>query len=250
MVLLEGPSGLSKEGPAKWISTKIAESVRAKVILVTWYSRGTNVEDLVSATRLFGDYVVGVVVNGVSELSQRVVSTEFVPALKEAGLKVIGAIPEMRDLVSITVQDLVKKLNGRYALEFNGDDGLIENIMVGANVVDAPGYPAGPIYYGTKNNKVVIAKGDRPDFQWSALDTDTKCVILTGDHEPIPYVMEKAKETKIPLVVVETDTLATLDVLEGVLSTPRLDQVKKLDKFQALVEENLDLDLLDRELKV
>ncbi len=250
LVLLEGPDGVRDEGSAKWVSTKIAEAVGAKVILVTWYSRDINVEDLVSVTNLFGDSVVGSVVNGISELNQRVVSTEFVPALKEAGLKVIGAIPEMREMVSITVQGLVEKLNGRYALQFNGGDDLIGNIMVGANVVDAPGYPAGPIYYGTKDDKVVIAKGDRPDFHWSALDTDTRCVILTGNQEPIPYVIEKAKETKIPLVVVETDTLATLDALERVLATPRLDQAKKLEKLQSLVQENLDLNLLDRELKI
>ena len=49
--------------------------------------------------------------------------------------------------------------------------------------------------------------------------------------------------------MVERDTLDVLDALEEIMSSPRLDQPAKLEKFQALVEETLDLAPLDAMLE-
>ena len=121
--------------------------------------------------------------------------------------------------------------------------------MIGANLLDAEGFPAGPEYFGRKDKKAVIAKGDRPDFQWAAMDTPTRCLILTGNFDPIPYVVEKARELQIPLAVVERDTLDTLDAIEEILASPGLDATAKLDEFSSLVGGVLDTDPLDQLLE-
>ena len=250
VLLVEAPGGLGSDSPGKLVSPTISAAAQARVLLVVRYTRSLDKEEVISAAMLFGEALLGVVVNSVSQLSWRLASTSFAPSLTDAGLRVLGLIPETRTMLSISVQDLVERLNGRYVTKANGSDDLIENVMVGANLMDAPGYPAGLEYFGRKKNKAVIAKGDRPDFQWAAMDTPTSCIILTGNYEPIPYVIEKAKETGIPLVVVEKDTLDTLHALEEILAVPRFDQVKKLERFQSLVEENLDLPALDAALGI
>ena len=250
VLLIEASGGLREDSPSRALSTSIAKAVKAKVLLVVRYSRDLAAENVVSTARLFGKGLLGVVINAVPQLSWRVASNSFAPSLRDAKLTVLGLIPESRAMLAISVQDLVEKLNGRYVLKTNGSDELIENVLVGANVLDAPGHPAGPEYFGIRENKAVITRGDRPDIQWAALDSHTSCIILTCNQEPIPYVVEKAKEKKIPLVVVERDTLDTLDTLENVLATSRFDNMQKLNRFQALVEENVDLAALDSTLKV
>ncbi|MEE9199051.1 MAG: DRTGG domain-containing protein, partial [Dehalococcoidia bacterium] len=248
VLLVEASGGLREGGPGRRLSPDICQALQAKALLVVRYSRDLEMEQVVSAAEPFGKALLGVVINAVPQMSWRMASTSFGPSLRDAGLRVLGLLPESRALLGISVQDLVERLRGRYALKINGSEELIENVMVGANVLDAPGHPAGPAYFGLKENKAVITRGDRPDIQWAALDTPTRCIILTGNHEPIPYVTEKAREREVPLVVVEQDTLDTLDAVEEVLAAPRFDLGRKLQSFQALVEENLDLADLDSSL--
>lgn len=87
---------------------------------------------------------------------------------------------------------------------------LVENLMVGAMCVD----PA-PLYFDIKSKKAVITRGDRADIQLGALETSTKCLILTGGTKPIPSVMQRAEEKKVPIIMVENDTPTTLAELEA-----------------------------------
>ena len=219
-------------------------------VLVVAFSRDLDPDSIKSAADSLGDSLVGVIVNRVPTLGLRVAEQELKPALETAGLRVLGLVPEGRALFGITVDDLVARLEGRYALEAEGRNELVEHVMVGANVLDAEDFPAGPEYFGQRDKKAVIAKGDRPDFQWAAMNTPTRCLILTGDFQPIPYVLERAKELQVPIAVVEKDTLDTLDAIEDILSGPGLDGETKLREFTSLVESAVDISALDEALGV
>ncbi len=219
-------------------------------ILVVAFSRNLDPDSIKSAAESLGDSLVGVIINRVPTLGARVAEHELKPALELAGLRVLGLVPEGRALFGITVDDLVARLEGRYALEAEGRNELVEHVMVGANVLDAEDFPAGPEYFGQRDKKAVIAKGDRPDFQWAAMNTPTRCLILTGDFQPIPYVLERAKELQVPIAVVEKDTLDTLDAIEDILSGPGLDGETKLREFTSLVESAVDISALDEALGV
>ena len=234
IVLIEGTTGQSAD-PS---------------VLIVAFSRDLDPDSVKSAAESLGDSLVGVIVNRVPTLGNRVAEQELKPALEAAGLRVLGLVPEGRVLYGITVDDLVARLEGRYALEAEGRNELVEHVMVGANVLDAEDFPAGPEYFGQRDKKAVIAKGDRPDFQWAAMNTPTQCLILTGDFEPIPYVLERAKELQVTIAVVEKDTLDTLDAIEEILSGPGLDGDAKLQQFTALVESSIDTAALDQALGV
>ena len=225
------------------------DSTKASLLVVS-FSRDLHAESVKSAAQSLGDGLVGVIVNRVPTLGARIAEETLKPALESAGLRVLGIVPEGRALFGITVDDLVARLEGRYALEAEGRDLLVEHVMVGANLLDAEDFPAGPEYFGQRDKKAVIAKGDRPDFQWAAMNTPTRCLILTGDFEPIPYVLERAKELQVTIAVVEKDTLDTLDAIEEILSGPGLDGEAKLREFSALVESSIDTSALDEAMGV
>ena len=230
--------------------TKASDSHADASVLVAGFSRDLDPNAVKSASETLGDGFLGVIINRVPTYGGRAAQIDLKPALEAAGLTVLGLLPEARVLYGITVDDLIKGLEARYALELENGDALVEHVMVGANVLDAEDFPAGPDYYGQRSNKAVIGRGDRPDFHWSAIDTPTRCVILTGNFEPIPYLLSKAEDRQVPVAVVDKETLDVMDALEEIFNGPALDSQAKLTAFTSIVESSVDTPTLDAALGV
>ncbi len=114
-----------------------------------------------------------------------------------------------RKPAGISISELAKCLDGEI-LNFPEKSGeMVENLIVGAMCVDPS-----PLYFDVKSNKAVITRGDRADIQLGALNTSTKCLILTGGTRPIPSVMQQATEKGVLVMLVKKDTPATLADLE------------------------------------
>jgi hypothetical protein len=112
----------------------------------------------------------------------------------------------------LSVGELAKHLGGEILNCPERSEELVENLMVGALSVDS-----GLDYFRRKANKAVITRGDRPDLQMAALETSTKCLILTGAIRPMPIVLHRAIEKGVPIIVVEEDTISTLRRIEEAL---------------------------------
>ena len=140
---------------------------------------------------------MGVVVNAVPQSRMEFVSEALTGFLAGKGIKVYAVLPEDRLLASVSVAELVERLNGRVIVGQDHMDDLVENVMVGAMSVENA-----LNYFRRKPNKVVITGGDRPDIQILALETSTKCLILTGNLEPSPMILGRAEELSVPVVLV------------------------------------------------
>ena len=89
------------------------------------------------------------------------------PLFNNAGIPVLGEIPEDRALLTITIGEVAAAIQGEILNNAEKSPELVENIMLGAMSVDS-----GLEYFGRKGNKAVIVKNDRPDLQLAALETD------------------------------------------------------------------------------
>jgi hypothetical protein len=107
--------------------------------------------------------------------------------------------------------------------------------MVGEMVVDS-----GLDYFGRKAAKAVVVRADRPDMQMAALETSTKCLVLTGGAEPVDYVRYKAEEKGVPLILTKSDTATVVQRIEEALDGARFGQEKKMTKLAEILERNLD----------
>jgi BioD-like phosphotransacetylase family protein len=139
-------------------------------------------------------------------------------------------------LLAVTVGDVVSHLDGRFVAGKDFTDGLVEHFMVGGL-----GRDPGDLYFRTRENKAVIIRGDRPDIQMSALTTPTKCILLTKGIKPIEYVKYEAEREEVPLVVVEPDTLTTMDLLNTLQDGAQFDHPAKVERLGQLLTEHLDL---------
>ena len=81
-------------------------------------------------------------------------------------------------------------------------------------------------------------------MQLAALETSTRCLILTGGQHPSTVVLNRACEVGVPIVVVEPDTLSTVRTVEQIFGRTYLRQEKKSAHFGNILEERFDFERL------
>ncbi|GIT58485.1 MAG: hypothetical protein Ct9H300mP19_04330 [Dehalococcoidia bacterium] len=128
-------------------------------------------------------------------------------------------------------------LDGQFLSGGDQSDQLLDNFLIGGLVLDW-----GPFYFATRTNTGVIVRGDRPDVQLAAIQTDTtRALLLTKGVRPVEYVIYEAGQRGIPLIVVPG---STHDVAEKLGKGPQpqvgFDHEDKLHRMVELVSEHLE----------
>ena len=235
-VLVEGPSLVTADGIASSISSELAALLDARVVLIVRYGPGLNVDQVLEACEPFGQRLLGVFINYVTQYRERHIRLELAPAIESRGVKFLGAIPEDRLLSSVTVGQIAQHLDGQWVFGEDGAQELVENFLIGGNIMDR-----GTTYFGRKEGTTVIVRGDRPDIQLAALSVPVTCLVLTGGHEPIQYVYYQAEQQGVPLFVVQTDTISTAHALDTVLDRSTFHHPRKLERFKELTQVCVDV---------
>lgn len=221
----------------------IVEALDARVIFVESYSQGLAKAKFIDECKGFEKHLLGVVLNKVPRGRVKQVRNEISTQLGEGEINILGVLPEDRVLFSLTVGELAEHVQGEILNCAEKSAELVDNFMLGAMCVDP-----GPQYFGRKTNKAVVVRGERPDMQLAALETSTKCLILSGNTAPIPDVVYRAEDKGIPIILVKGDTMATVTSIEDALSKTRFNQEKKLPKLAEIMEQYFDFQALYRGL--
>ncbi len=235
VVIVEGVCEQSR------VSYRIAAALDARVIFVEGYAK--ELLKNMDSYKEFVGYLLGVVLNKVPQSQAEHVSSEIVPQFDKAGIDVLGVLPEDRILSTLTIGELAEHLQGEILNCTERSAELVENFMLGAMYVD-------PVteYFGRKTNKAVVLRGKHPDMQLAALETSTKCLILTGNAAPIPAVLYQAEAKNIPIILVKGHSVVTVTGIEDALAKVRFNQEKKLPKLSEIVESHLDFQTVYRGL--
>ena len=231
VVLVEAMVGQTPDDTLSKDTYGAVKEMQAKTIAVEAYSGEAS--KYIDVYKGFGDSLLGVVINKVPESQLKQVKEEA----EAAGVKVLGVIPENRTLLAVTVGELAEKIQGKILNNAEKAAELVEDYMLGAMVVDS-----GLDYFGRKTNKAAIVRQDRPDMQLAALETSTRCLVLTGSSEPPVYnVLQKAEARGIPIVATEKQAPDIVAGLEDTLLATRLNQEKKLSRLAEAVRQNMDI---------
>jgi uncharacterized protein len=246
LVLLEGGVNLRQGALIGLHPPEVAELLNARELLVIKYTDGLQAMDdaLVGMLRLGGS-CLGVVLNCIPRPDMPFVEEVIRPALEARSVPVLAAIPQERLLQSITVGELATLLSGEVLCCLDKLDELVEHMMVGAMGVESA-----LTLFRRKPNKAVITGGDRSDIQLAALETSTKCLILTGDLRPSPIIVSRAKEVGVPMVLVRQDTLSAVEAIEYCFGRTRFGQIQKVERFDELLADRFDFERLGASLGV
>ncbi|HEX29864.1 TPA: phosphotransacetylase family protein, partial [Candidatus Poribacteria bacterium] len=157
------------------------------------------------------------------------------PYLEKRGIAVLGVLPRERILQSVSVGELVEALDGEVLCCEEECNELVEYITVGAMTIEAALY-----YFRRRANKAVITGGDRPEIQLAALETPTKCLILTGNIYPSPIILSRAEELGVPIILVRHDTFTAAQLIDQVFGRSRFCQERKINLFGKLLDDQFD----------
>lgn len=240
VAVLEGGASLREGHIVGLASPYVAELFKAKVLVVVKYDSDlSTVDDALTAQRRLGEAFLGVVVNMVPRPRMQFVEEVLRPYLESKGVRVFAVLPHERLLASISVGELSKVLDGEILCCPERSSELVEHIMVGAMTVDAA-----LTYFRRKPNKAVITGGDRPDIQLAALETSTKCVVLTGNLRPSPIILGRAEEVGVPMILVRHDTYTCVELIEKYFGKSRFYQERKIERFEEMLDERFDFPYL------
>ncbi|HJX13120.1 MAG TPA: DRTGG domain-containing protein [Dehalococcoidales bacterium] len=238
VVLVEARLGPSAAATLSQKTYGAVREMKGKAIAVEAYS-GQPLKYL-DAYQGFGESLLGVVLNKVPASRLKRAREAAAAQLGGAGTKLLGAIPENRTLLAITVGEVAESIRGKILNNPEKAGELVENFMLGAMIVDS-----GLDYFGRKDNKAAVVRQDRPDMQLAALETPTRCLVLSGSRQPPMYnVLQKAESRGIPIISTDAPAADIIASLEEALLGARLNQEKKLSRLTEIVAQNLDVKAL------
>lgn len=245
IILLEGGSSLTEGSMLGLPTYEVSKLLGAKELVIVKYNNTSMVDDILGSKALLSNSMLGVVINSVPRPKLEFIQNIVAPFLEQRGVKVYAVLPQERILLSISVRELAQVLGGEILCCSEQLDELVENLMVGAMSVDSA-----LSYFRRKPNKAVITGGDRPDIQLAALETSTKCLILTGNLHPSPIILGRAEEVGVPVILVRKDTLTTVEIIEQFFGKTRFHQPKKIQRFERMLEGELDFAALYADLGI
>lgn len=236
VVIVEGRCGKKLADDDSEAAYGIAKALKAKVMIVENYAGGKSAPRYMDSYLGFGENLLGFILNRVPKQELKRTCDELTSRIKESEMRILGVVPEDRVLLAFTVGELAEQIEGKLLNNGEKTAELVESLMAGAMYVDS-----GLDYFGRKANKAVVVRSDRPDMQMAALETSTRCLVISGGGEPIDYVRFKAAEKNIPVIMTRNDADTVIRNIEDLLDSTRFHQEKKLNRLAEVIQSNIDL---------
>ena len=240
VLLLEGGGSLRQGYVVGLPTPMVAKDIGSKILVVIRYRDEVRLfDDTLAAQTRLGDGMCGIILNRVPKDVYSFVTELAVPYFEKRDIPVFGVIPEVRSLAALTVGELKEVLNAEVLTKYYRPQSLVENLTIGAMTAEAA-----LSRLRKYRHKAVITGGDRADIQLVALETSTICMILTGNLHPSGLVIKQAEEFGVSILLVRTNTMETIELIESIYGKTRLGQTAKLDQFKALLDEHVDYNRL------
>jgi hypothetical protein len=239
LMVIEGGGSLTTGGTIALTDVDVAELLDAEVLLVTPYERPEDVDGILAATDRIGDRLAGILFNPVADEQFDYLQESVIPFLEARGLPVLGVLPRVKELAGVTVAELVDHLNAEQLTD-SGEGATVERFLVGAMTSESA-----LRYFRRTRDTAVITGGDRADLQSVALETSgVTCLILTGGFAPSDAILGKAEATNVPVLLVRTDALATVERAEEIVRSGRVRDEHTVRVVRDLLTDHADVDAI------
>jgi BioD-like phosphotransacetylase family protein len=222
----------------------LLKEMKARALVVESWMGDISMDSLFGASQLLGRGCAGGVINKVPANSFAHVTDTVKPFMEKKGVKLFGIFQKDSLLESITIGQLNEILRGKVLCCEDRLGDLVEHFSIGAMDVDSA-----LKYFRRIPNKAVITGAHRSDIQLAAMETSTKCIILTGGLYTNDVVLGKAQMKGIPMISVAEDTFTTVDRIEAAMGKTRLADRVKIERAKDLIRTGFDLKRLLKNLK-
>jgi BioD-like phosphotransacetylase family protein len=239
LLIIEGGGDVWTGGIVDLTDVDVADLLDTRVLLLTGYGEGRDLDSVLAATRVLGDRLEGVLFNAVADADRDELLEDVAPFLDGRGIATSGVLPREPDLGGVRVTELADTL-GASVLAGESDQAFVERFAVGAM-----GSDSALEHFHRVQHAAVVTGGDRPEIQTAAIEAPgVNCLVLTGGYRPPDAVLGRAEATGLPVVLVQSNTRTTVDRVEEVLTTGRTRTAATVDRMRDLLPDGVDLDRL------
>ena len=235
-VIIVGANDLLEGSLAGLDARSLVEAMKASVLFVEPWRGDASLDALAGCARLFGRQFTGGVLNKVPEESAPWARQDAKPFLQKAGIPFFGAFPKDRFLESVTVRQLNEILGGKLLCCEDRIEEHVERFLVGAMDVDSA-----LTFFRRTPNKAVITGAHRSDIQLAALETSTKCIIITGGLRTNETVLGKARASGTPILSVPDDTFTAINKIETRMGRTAIRDRKKVERARQILDAGFDM---------
>lgn len=236
-VLVGGAGDLFEGASLDIDAISLIRDMNARALMVESWSGDVSTDVLLGGCRLIGERFIGGIINKVNINSLDYVKGTIKPFLESKGVRIFGIFQKDSLLESITIRQLTDTLNGRVLCCEDRLDELVENFSIGAMDVDSA-----LNYFRKTPNKAVITGAYRSDIQLAAMETSTKCIILTGGLYTNDVVLGKAQSKGIPIISVNDDTFTVIDKIESIMGKARIMENEKIQRAERIFNAGFDME--------
>lgn len=235
-VIIGGASNLFEGSLLGINALSLLDEMKAYLLLIEPWRGEASADVLFGVSRLLGERFGGGVINKVPLNAVNHVKETVRPFLEKEGVTIFGVFPRDRALEAVTVRQLTEILGGKVVCCEDRLDEYVENFSVGAMDVDSA-----LAYFRRTPNKAVITGAHRSDIQLAAMETSTRCIILTGGLTSNDVVIGKAQAKGIPIISVADDTFTTIDRIEVRMGKTSIREKRKVDRVKELMDIEFDM---------
>jgi BioD-like phosphotransacetylase family protein len=234
-MLVEGADSLDTGGIVSLTDADLAELLDAEVVLLAPFETAGDTDRVLAAADRLGERLSGVIFNAVADSSFDSLDADVIPFLEGRRIPVLGALPRTQELAGVTVSELADELGAELLTGAPTAD-FVERFLVGAMSGDSA-----LRHFRRARNAALITGGDRSDIQTVALEASgVKCLVLTGGLRPSSAVIGKAEEKGVPIMVVQSDTLSTIDRAEDIVRRGRTRSPETVNRMGEILDEHAD----------
>ena len=206
--------------------------LNADLVLTHRYRQvSTTLYSILSIHSLLKDRVKGVIINRVPTDQINDIKGRIIPVLNQKGIFNISVLPEDPFLSLKSIEEIMEILEGKIIC---GDEYLER--PVGGITIGTEGLNKELMLFKRVYNKIIL-------LEPSTTSRKIAGILLTGNREPPHQVLEAARKSNIPLILVKEDSFVAQERLEkNVLAISPKDK-KKIFHFMNMVDSD---DFLNR----
>ncbi len=201
--------------------------------------RGAPTADDFALAKTLGDRLVGTIATAIEPTAIEDVARE----LTNTGLRALAVIPEDRVLAAPSVGEIRQALGAQVLYAGENELVTVEDILIGPVYAD----PARP-HFRRFDSKAVLAPYQKTDLHLAAIETQAACLVITGGHQPSPYVIDRAQGENTTVLLTSEETPETLTALSDVWLTSRFRPGRKLERVTSYLDGRIDFASLARKI--
>jgi BioD-like phosphotransacetylase family protein len=219
-------------------AVSLTKTLGGKLVVIVSGDDDTIIDDicfLAKYIRLDCINFLGVVINKVANLED--FNNVYLPRIHQTGVPVLGVIPSIPSLTYFSAGYLAEQM---FAKVLAGESGLnreVRNIVVGSMGTDAA--MKSPLFQD--HHQVIITSGDRSDLILTSLQNNVAAVILSNNIVPSSFILSKADNLGIPLLLVSTNTHETAKQIDKIEPLPSWNDTEKIDILEKIIRDHVDL---------